>query len=192
MKRLVVISVMCLVVAGFARTAAAQDDPAKVEIGGGWQYQSLRINDDETWEHFKYAWWADGNFQLKGIWSVVAQVQGDYKTLVEQEGEIDIKLHPYLFGVRATSRRDPRTAIFGQFLVGAANLKASVPGESESQTMLAYQGGGGVNIGISGRLAARIQGDYLRVQPSGDDGPLVSEALHGFRLSAGLVYGFGG
>ena len=192
MKRLVVIGVMCLVVTGFARTAAAQDDPAKVELGGGWQYQSLRINDDESWEHFKYAWWADANIHLKGFWSVVAQVQGDYKTLVEQEGEIDISLHPYLFGVRATSRRNPRTAIFGQFLVGAATLKASFGSDDESQTMFAYQGGGGVNIGISGRLAARVQGDYLRITPSGDDGPLLSEALHGFRLSAGIVYGFGG
>jgi opacity protein-like surface antigen len=192
MKRLVVIGVMCLMVTGFARTAAAQDDPAKVEIGGGWQYQSLRINDDESWEHFKYGWWADGAFHLTGMFSAVAQVSGMYKTLVEQEGEIDISVHPYLGGVRVTSRRNPKAAIFGQFLVGAATLKASFGSDDESQTMFAYQVGGGANVAISGRLAARVGGDYLRIMPSGDDGPLVSEALHGFRLSAGLVYGFGG
>ena len=49
---------------------------------------------------------------------------------------------------------------------------------------------GGANVAISGRLAARVGGEYLRMMP-GDEGPVVSEALHGFRLSAGLVYGFG-
>lgn len=190
MKRLVVIGVMCVVVMGLARTAAAQDDPAKVEIGGGWQYQSLRINDDESWEHFKYGWWADGNFHVTGMFSVVAQVSGMYKTLVEQEGEIDINVHPFLGGVRVTTRRNPKAAVFGQFLVGAGRLAASSGSEDESQTMFAYQVGGGANIAISGRLAARVGGDYLRMMP-GDDGRLVSEALHGFRLSAGLVYGFG-
>jgi opacity protein-like surface antigen len=190
MKRLVVIGVMCVMVTGFARTAAAQDDPAKVEIGGGWQYQSLRINDDESWEHFKYGWWADGSFHLTGMWSAVGQVSGMYKTIVEQEGEIDVKLHPYLGGVRVTSRRNPKAAIFGQFLVGAANLKLSLGSESVSDTMFAYQVGGGANIAISGRLGARVGGDYLRIMP-GDGSDIAEEALHGFRLSAGLVYGFG-
>jgi len=190
MKRLVVIGVMCLMVTGFARTAAAQDDPAKVEIGGGWQYQSLRINDQESWEHFKYGWWADGSFQLTGMWSVVAQVSGMYKTIVEQEGEIDVKFHPYLGGVRATSRRNPNAAIFGQFLVGATNAKLSLGSESISDTLFSFQAGGGANIAISGRLSARVGGDYLRILGS-DDSEIAQEALHGFRLSAGLVYGFG-
>ena len=191
MKRLVVTGVSCLMVMGLARTAAAQGDASKVEISGGWQYSGLRSNDEETWEHFEKGWYGDVAFRAKGIWSAVAQVSGAYETRVDQAGDIKVKVHPYVFGIRATSRKNPQRDLFAQFLVGATNLNVSQERNfDESTTALTFQTGGGAKIHLSDRVGVRVVGEYIRIMPN-DDNNIAEEAIHGIRLSVGLAFGFG-
>ena len=190
MKSLVVV-VLCLVVTGFARTATAQDAPSKVEISGGWNYMAIKDNGDEQWNHFGKSWYADVAGNLNERWAIVGQISGAYKTLDDFDGDIDVKVHPYLFGVRASSRRNPKHTPYAQFLVGATNVKLSQGSDSVSGNNLTFQMGGGVNVQISGRVGARVSADYLRVQGN-DDSEVVTDALQGLRLAAGLVLGFGG
>ena len=191
MKRLGTVGVVCLMAVGLADTAAAQGESSKTEISGGWQYSALRSNDQETWEHFGKAWYGDVAFRMRGIWSGVAQVSGAYKTRVDQAGDINVKVHPYLFGLRATSRKNPTRDVFAQFLVGGTNLSVSQGGAfDESTTALTLQTGGGATIHLSDRVGARVVAEYIRIMP-GDGNDIAEEAIHGLRLSVGVVYGLG-
>ena len=188
MKSLVVV-VLCLVVTGFARSAAAQDAPSKVEISGGWNYMAIKDNGDETWTHLGKGWYADVVGNLNERWAVVGQVAGGYKTLSDFDGDIDVKVHPYLFGVRANFRDNPKHTPFLQFLVGATNFKFSQGSDNESSNNLTFQAGGGVNVQISGRFFARVAADYIRIKANDD---IISDPLQGLRLAVGLGVGFGG
>jgi hypothetical protein len=176
---------------GLARTAEAQGNAPKAEVSGGWQYSALRSNDSEAWEHFGKGWYGDVAFPMKGMWSGVAQVSGAYKTRVDQAGDINVKVHPYLFGIRATSRKNSTRDVFAQFLVGGTNLSVSQDGNfDESTTALTFQTGGGANIHLSNRVGARVVAEYIRIMPN-DDNEIAEKAIHGLRLSVGVVFGFG-
>lgn len=191
LKRLVVIGAASLMVVGLVRTSAAQGDASKAEISGGWQYSGLRSNDEDTWEHFEKGWYGDVAFRVRGMWSAVAQVSGAYETRVDQAGDIKFKLHPYLFGIRATSRVRPKTDAFAQFLVGGTNLNLRQEGNfDESTTAFTFQTGGGAKIHLSDRVGVRVVGEYIRIMPN-DDNRVAQEAIHGPRLSVGVAFGFG-
>ena len=184
-----VFSVVCVMVAGFANTASAQD-VAKVEVSGGWNYMAVKSNADEDWTHFSKGWYGDVAVNLSGMWAVVGQVSGGYKTLPDVGGPIDVRVHPYVFGIRASARRNPKVSPFAQFLAGATSIKATQGSDEISDTFPTLQMGGGANIKVSENLGARVSADYFRILDRNDSELTGGEPLQGMRLAAGIVVGF--
>lgn len=183
--------VLSVLVAGTARPAAAQDAP-KVEVAGGWNYIGARANADDQWEHFYKGGFGEVAGNLNSRWGVVGNVGYNQKTITDVGGDFQIKVMPYLFGVRASSRVNEKNTPFVHFLAGATRLEGSQGSDSGEETAFTWQAGGGLNINSSGRVGARIGGDYMRIQ--GKDGGELSggEAIQGLRLTVGVVVGFGG
>jgi hypothetical protein len=190
MKWLGLGSLVCLVVTGFVTPAAAQD-LKRVEVAGGWNYMAIKNNSDEDWTHFSKGWFAEVAGNLNSTWSVVGAVIGVTKTVTDFQGSVDLTAYPYVFGIRASSRRNPKTTPFAHFLAGATNLKAEQGSESASETLFTWIAGGGANIKINDTVGARVGGDYVRIKGKSDS-QLVEEALQGLRLTAGITVGFGG
>ena len=152
---------------------------------------AIKDNAGEDWTHFSKGWFGEVAGNLNSKWSVVGSVLGGYKTLTENDGTFDLKVHPYVFGVRASTRRNPKVTAFGQFLAGATNIKISQGSDHVSDTLFTWLAGGGANVKINDKVGARIGGDYIRVKGK-NDSELVQDALQGLRISAGIVVGFGG
>ena len=183
--------VLSLVIVGFARPVAAQDTP-KVEVAGGWNYFAARSNADESWEHFYKGGFGEVAVNLNSKWGALGNIAYDQKTITDTGGDVKIKVIPYLFGVRYSSRTSSKNTPFLQFLVGATKLDASQGSFSTDETNFTWQAGGGVNIKAAEHLSARIGGDYFRIMGK-DDGDLTGgEAIQGLRLTAGVVIPFGG
>jgi opacity protein-like surface antigen len=180
-------ALLCLIVVGFATPAAAQDTP-KVEISGGYNFFSGKASGDEDWEKFPKGWYADIAGNVTETIGIVGQVTGNYKTIEDSDGDFDLKIHTYMFGVRGSS--PGRVRGFGQVLVGAANLKGSVPGFSATQTNLAFQVGGGVTVLNTGNVGFRAGVDYLRIKGKDDGEVLGDDSVNGFRFNVGVVIGF--
>jgi hypothetical protein len=68
-------------------------------------------------------------------------------------------------------------------LIGFARANASAMGVNASSDALAWQFGGGVDVGVTRKLAVRVQGDYRFLRASGSYG---NEA----RVATGIVYHF--
>ncbi len=190
MKWLGLVGLVCLLVTGFSTPAAAQNFK-KVEVAGGWNYMAIKDNAEEDWTHFGKGWFGEVAGNLNSRWSVVGAVIGAYKTLSERDGDFDLKVHPYVFGIRASSRKNPKAAAFAHFLAGGTSLKVSAGSEHVSDTFFTWLAGGGVNVKVNDAVSARVGGDYIRVKGK-DDSELINDALQGLRLSVGVVVGFGG
>ena len=109
--------VLSVVIVGFARPAAAQDTP-KVEVAGGWNYLAARSNADESWEHFYKGGFGEVAVNLNSKWGAVGNVAYDQKTITDVGGDVKVKVIPYLFGVRFSSRTSSKNTPFLQFLAG--------------------------------------------------------------------------
>jgi len=181
-------AVLSLMVVGIAIPAAAQDAP-KAEISAGYNWLGAKQSGEDELEKFPKGWYADVAGNVTPMISIVGQVTGNYKTFEDED--FKLKAHTFMFGVRASSTGMVRG--FGQFLIGAAKLNGTEiggPGKA-SETDLAYQVGGGVNIMGSGPVGARVGLDYLRVQAKDDGELLGGESLNGFRFSIGVTFGIG-
>jgi hypothetical protein len=180
------VSILCLIVIGVTRPAAAQDVP-KGELSGGYQFFSGKgEGDDQEWEKFPKGWYVDATGNLTNAIGIVGQVSGNYKHF---DDDIDFKIHTFMVGLRGSS--PGRVRGFGQVLVGGANFKASDNIETVSETDVAIQLGAGVNVMGSGNVGLRVGADYLRIL-SKDDGDLSGgEDLNGLRFVVGVVLGLG-
>jgi hypothetical protein len=174
-------------VIGFATPAAAQDTP-RVEVSGGYNFFTGKASGDDDWEKFAKGWYADVAGNVTETIGIVGQVTGNYKTIEDIEGDFDLKIHTYMFGVRGSS--PGRVRGFGQVLFGAANLKGSVPGFSVSETDPAFQVGGGVTVLNTGNVGFRAGVDYLRIMAKDDGEVLEGDSVNGFRFNVGVVIGF--
>src|SRR5262245_16624348 len=183
------VSLLCLMVVGFARPAAAQDTP-KAEVSGGYNWLAGKSSSDEEWTKFPKGWYADVAGNVSDTLSIVGQVTGNYKTFDDDpDGDFKLKLHTFLAGIRGSSPGKVRG--FGQFLVGAANFKGSVPGFSATETDFAIQLGGGVNVMGSGGVGLRVGVDYLRIMSKDDGEVLEGDDVNGFRFNVGVTIGIG-
>ena len=188
-KNWLVAGSMGLLVVGFAAPSAAQDTP-KVEVAGGWNYIAARSDADDTWEHFYKGGFGEVAVNLSDRWGVLGNVAYQQKTITEVGGDIKVKVIPYLFGVRFSSRNNENVTPFAQFLAGASSLKASQGSDSVDETPFTWQVGGGLNVAVNDRLGARAGLDYIRIHGT-DDGEISGgEAIQGLRISAGIVVGF--
>lgn len=191
-KNWLVAGVTSLLVVGFAAPSAAQDDAPKAEVAAGWNYIAARSDATDEWEHFYRGGFGEVAFNFNNRWGAVANVGYNQKTITEIEGDIKFKVIPYLFGIRFSERANETTTPFAHVLVGATQLKASLGSESVDETSLTWQVGGGLNVGTSRAVGARVGFDYIRIHGK-DDGDLTGgEAIQGLRLTAGIVIGIGG
>jgi outer membrane protein with beta-barrel domain len=178
---------LCLMVVGFARPVAAQP---KAEISVGYNYLQAKSSGDDTWEKFPKGWYADVAGNVTPMVSIVGQVTGNYKTFEDED--FKLKLHTFMVGVRGSSTGMVRG--FGQVLVGGAQLKGettSGPAFSASETDLAFQVGGGVNVMGSGPVGLRVGIDYLRLMAKDAGEVLDGDDVNGFRFSVGVTFGIG-
>jgi hypothetical protein len=184
-------------------TSAAEAQGGSGEFSAGWKL--LHVTDvvldaDET---IPIGWYADVTAHVSGAFSIVGEVAGAYKSFSSEitefgvpiDVEADVNIHSFLGGVRISARQNPRVVPFGQVLFGAARGSITVTGtatvggrqidvsESESNTDLAIDFGGGVNLGIGDALAIRLQGSFVRIGGEDDGG-------NAFRFGAGVVLPF--
>ena len=189
------------VVAGFAALLLALPTPARAQSGAGefsagWQ---LLHFEEET---FNRGWYADALFNLSDGIGVVGVVGGHYRTLDETEFvsgfpvdvTADLGIHSFMGGMRLSAPQNPRIVPFAQGLIGMVHGSASVEGsatlagrtftvdESESDTDLAFELGGGVNIGLTDTVGLRLGASYFRVVEEG--------ASNAVRFAAGVVFPF--
>ena len=168
----VVFVLLCL-----AAPVAAQD---MWEIAGGYSF-TRAVTDEVT---LPAGWLVSGAGNVTDTLAIVGEVNIAYKTEAEFGVEIDKRVLPLMGGVRY-SRRLARVTPFAQFLLGAAVL-AAVPNDGVID--FAIQPGAGVDIRLTDRLAARVQGDWRRIF-SGDEA-LGTVDGNQIRIAAGIVVGF--
>jgi len=180
--------VIVLVVTGFARPAAAQDTP-KAEVSVGYQWLAGKSSGDEEWTKFPKGFYVDVAGNVSDTLSIVGQFSGNYKKF--DDDDFNLKLHTYLVGIRGSS--PGRVRGYGQFLIGGAQFKGSSDlfDFSASETDLAIQLGGGVNVLGSSPVGFRVGVDYLRVFSKDDGEVLEGEDVNGFRFIAGVTFGIG-
>ena len=196
MRLPVCVLTFCLVVLSAAMPVSAQTVP-RTEISGGYQFVNYSV--DGEGESLPKGWYVDVAGNLTPIFGVVFQVGGSYKTFDESvtigggtlTATADLKVHPFLGGVRLSARKSSAFVPYGQVLAGAVNssieLTASstipgVPGfsQEESATNFALELGGGVNFGLTANTGIRFGLDYLRVFAE-------DEGINAFRFHAGVV-----
>jgi opacity protein-like surface antigen len=169
-----------LVVAGLLAlwpcAAIAQDTP-KVEVYGGYSY--LRANPQSGFVGSNASGWnASAAWNWNKRLGLRADVSGHY--CCTNQGQ---RTHDFLFGPQLNFRRKSAN-IFFHGLMGISHGNA--PAASFSDTVLAWAGGGGVDIHWTERVSVRIaQVDYFGTHYAG-------VMQHHFRYSIGVVYKFGG
>ena len=139
-----VIAALATLLLAIPQPAQAQNDAG--ELSAGWQ---LLHFEEET---FSRGWYADVLGNLTDSLGVVGEVSGHYRTIDETRLDAGVavnvsaylRIHTFMGGIRAGSQGPVRG--FGQFLVGGVRLGASDATDSASETNVAIQLGGGVNV----------------------------------------------
>jgi hypothetical protein len=197
-----------LILAGLLLTsipAVAQDTPI-VEVFGGFSY--ARVDLTQITHVGTYGWSASATENLNRWFGGTLEANGYYATpQFVFAGTIfnpQSRVYTVLYGPRFSYRRSDRINLFAQVLIGAAFLHGSQLGYSASDTSLAIAPGGGIDVGLSKRLAIRFQADYAYTQfhqfqtqfdPSTGithlvlTGPRIRQ--NNIRVSTGLVLRFG-
>jgi outer membrane immunogenic protein len=106
---------------------------------------------------------------------------GDFGYYHASPGGIATNTTTYLFGPRFSYRHSNRVTPFAQVLLGGAHV--SLPGFG-STNGFSFSAGGGLDLGVSRRVAFRPQFDYIGIRSGGD-------TLNTFRASFGVVFRFG-
>jgi len=155
-------------------SAVAQDTPT-AEVFGGYSY--IRANPKGGFLGSNGSGWnASAAWNWNKQFGLKADVSGYYCCSGQGERE-----HNFLFGPQFNIRRQ-RANFFVHGLVGVSHGNA--PGFSD--TVLAWAGGGGVDIRWTDRVSVRVlQVDYFGTN-------YANTLQHHFRYSGGLVFRFGG
>lgn len=164
------------------RAVSAQGAPA-AEVAGGYVF----MRDFEVDANFPLGWFASAGVNLTDMFTVVGEVSGSYATIDLFGTDVDADVHTFMGGARYVRRLD-RISPFAQFLVGVARAGGGVDflgvQISDSVTDFAIQPGGGVDVGLTDRLAARVGVDYRRIFSEDADG-------NELRFTGGVVLRFG-
>jgi hypothetical protein len=168
-----------------ARPASAQNSFQRFEVFGGWSH--LPANGEDFPRQNSTGFQAALTVNVNRWFGVAADLGGQYSNASWDRGPgvptlmADTSVYEYLFGPQFTRRGD-RVDVFAHALVGRATGDSGIGGFSESGFTLG--GGGGVDIGLTERLAARVQFDWL--------GSFQDMIEDNTRLGIGLVIRFGG
>lgn len=164
--------------------AAAQNAP-KAEVFGGYSY--LRVNPGGGANGINLNGWnASVAGNLNNWFGIVGDFSGAYGSPTFAGVKVKTKAHNFLFGPRLSYRSNERFTPFAHALFGATRLEGSALGANVSDTSFAMALGGGIDAKLNDRVAVRVaQFDYLLTR-------FASDNQHNLRLSAGIVFRFGG
>ena len=142
-----------------AAPVAAQDI-ATWEIAGGYSF-TRAVTDEVT---LPAGFFVSGAGNVTDMLAIVGEVSEAYKSEAEFGVEIDKRLLTLMGGVRY-SQRLARVTPFAQFLLGGAGAESGpvTSGLDGDKVEYASQLGAGVEIRLTDRLAARVQGDWRRI-----------------------------
>lgn len=169
-----------ILVATSALTASAQDTP-KAELFAGYSYLHT---DDGASEKIGFRFPRAGNANGWNV-SIGANVTSSFAVVADFSGHyllppIRFDRHSFLLGPKYSLRHERFTA-FTQALFGASLDRYPL----HTETAFALTAGGGIDLNMSKRFAARlIQLEYARATSSG-----ISE--NNVRISAGVVFRIG-
>jgi hypothetical protein len=128
-------------------------------------------------------WIAGAAVALTPVFSVAADVSGQYKTIPLFDADAKLRSVSALGGVRASGRIG-LLGEFAQILFGAVRSTGSAYGSTTTGTSLSVQPGVGIDLPLARSWAARAQFDLrlIRSQPDATNGGTQ------FRFAAALVY----
>lgn len=164
--------------------SAAQDTP-RAEFFGG--YSFLHTFDQPNSVENLQGWNGALQINFNQRFSLVADFSGHYGDVLlgpAPQIPLETDVHTYLFGPRV-SWRSERTTAFAHVLVGGSRYASDFAGFDLDSNVFAAAFGGGLDIGLSQRVAVRaLQADYLLHRVNGVN-------LNNVRISAGVVFRFG-
>jgi opacity protein-like surface antigen len=171
-----------ILLTGFAMLWASpvwgQDNYPRAEVFAGYSYANADLIFDRENTHGFHVSGA-GNFHRNV--GLEVDFSGHFKDIFG----INVSNYLLMGGPRFTSRYE-RATPFVHALFGLAHTRAL--GASSNNFAMAL--GGGVDVNTSTHVAIRaVQVDYVLVQASGAG---ASETLHNARISAGIVFKWGG
>ena len=159
------------------RSAAAQT----FEIAGGY----AMAHDSRDGVTLPAGWMAGAAIDLTRIFSIVADVSGQYKTIALFNADARLRVHTVMGGLRATGRLGVARE-FGQALAGVVQADGSAFGSTSSSRSFAVQPGAGIDYPLTRAWAARAELDVrlIAAQPDGQN------STAQYRFVAGLVRRF--
>jgi hypothetical protein len=166
--------------AGAARQTASQSQDRVypgIDVAAGYTF----LYDSDRGGAMPAAWLAGLSFEVAPSLSVVAEVDGAYKTKNTSAGKHQYRTHAFMAGVRKDL---PATSAYTPFVQALAGVScycgSSVQITGDYSRALALQLGGGVDVPLAGPVALRMQADYRHV--FGDD-----VGLNQVRVAVGAV-----
>jgi hypothetical protein len=198
-------ALVVFVVAFFGAAARADESP-RIEVFGGYSYGQLnpggRLAEGSNAEgqHFALSGWhVAGQTKVFKCVGLVLDLSGYAGTSDVNLLAMHSRYNGFLAGPQINIRKFGRFNVFGHGLVGVARdrvyLKTGSPADNSEITRFAGAFGGGLDIGITKRLAIRaFEADYLLNSfPNVNNlGQSVAAHQSNVRLSAGMVFRFGG
>ncbi|HEY9138122.1 MAG TPA: hypothetical protein VIM67_07590 [Terriglobus sp.] len=177
-----------------AQAAATSSDHREVDLAVTYTVQHSNLVSTPTF------WQQGGSVELSAQiyrgWGAAANITGTHVGSAANSG-VGLSMVTTTFGPRYTWYKPNAIAakrslaIFGQTLIGVSNgfnsYFPSTTGATTGSNSFALQIGGGVDLGLSRRIAVRaIQADWLRTQFPNS----TTNVQNSFRLAAGIVLRF--
>jgi opacity protein-like surface antigen len=193
-----------LVVAVGIPPASAQESGTPpvpvVEVSGGYTFMRDLGDNSIDGINFPAGWYASTTVNLNRWFGLVGEVTGSYKSnldlgIEELNMSTNASEHTFMGGPRFAAKAG-RLMPFGQFLAGAAHLRATVdmpmdiPGHfGVSDTQFAFQPGAGVNVLLTDNLGLHVAGDYRCIVDFTGDGNTYTNQV---RFLTGFSFNWGG
>jgi Outer membrane protein beta-barrel domain len=166
---------------------AAQDEPTKLELYGGYYYVRFNINANVSGQPPFQTFNGNGGggeviYNANKWICVLGDVSGVWATNATKEGAAI----PYLFGPKVSLRRGAVTP-FAQVLLGGVVTSSGIA-QIGWQSHFAMTAGGGIDVRVSKHFSIRpVQAEYFLTKiPDG-----LQNRQNNFRFSAGIVFRFG-
>jgi len=160
------------------RAAGAQ---TPVELSGGYAL----AHDSRDIVLLPAGWSAGVAIGMTPVFSLAADVSGQYATITLVDADVRLSVHTLLGGIRASGRIGAFTE-FGQVLVGVVRTSGSAFGSTSTARSFGIQPGVGLDYPLAHAWAARAE---LDVRLIGDQ-PDANNSGYELRFVAGLVYRF--
>jgi opacity protein-like surface antigen len=170
----------------------------RVDVFAGYSFLTQDISLSNVFNSSIVSGWnASATFPVRSHFGVVADFSGfypSYNTGCGSQCSSTARIHNFLFGPQV-SMGAGRLRPFARFLVGDTNMYTYTGGTNSetftSNNSLAFGLGGGIDYGLSHRLAVRGQVDWLHNGFQTNDDQRTSEEIHNVaRISTGVVFHF--